>query len=106
MDFAEGSNYIGKRSSTSTAKASWKLKLEVLIWQFVAFCMTYLYKLFPQTNGLRTDLIPFRPDIQISLESHAYYACERLRWVIVSYLFYSLSEHYKPQLKFFFILSL
>lgn len=105
MDFAESTDNKRNRATTAT---SWRpsrfLVMRVLVWSFIAFALTFVYKVFPQTNVLRNDLIPFRPDKWISLEGHAYYACEHLRWVIVSYLLYYCSETYKLELRFFFIL--
>lgn len=112
MDFAESTDNKRNRATTATSwRASRFLVMRVLVWSFIAFALTFVYKVFPQTNVLRNDLIPFRPDKWISIEGHCYYACEHLRWVIVSYLFYYCSETYKGelenyrlQLRFFFIL--
>ena len=80
------------------------MKSKVLILCLFAYAIGYLYLLLPYTNQLK-HLIPFRNDIELSLESHVYYLCERLRVIIFFYIVWECSEHYKNELRLFFLLS-
>lgn len=81
------------------------MKSRVLILCFFAFAMGYIYLLLPYTNQLK-HLIPFRKDIELSLESHIYYMCERLRMIIFFYIVWYCSDHYQKELRLFFFLSI
>lgn len=80
------------------------MKSKVLILCLFWFVIGYIYLLLPYTNQLR-HLIPFRPEIELSLESHIYYLCERVRMVIFFYIVWLISEHYHKQLALFFWLA-
>jgi len=80
------------------------MKSKVLFVSLFAYSIGYIYLLLPNTNVLR-DLIPFRPDIQLSIESHVYYMCERLRYILFAWIILETSAYYKPELKLFFWLN-
>lgn len=77
---------------------------KVLILSLFAFVIGYIYLLLPDTNQLRY-LIPFRPDIQLSIESHVYYMCERLRYVIFAWIIWYVCKDYDTELALFFWLN-
>ena len=78
--------------------------MRVLIACLFAFSIGYIYLLLPDTNQLRV-LIPFRPDIQLSIESHVYYMCERLRYVIFAWIIWQAYDKYERELQLFFWLN-
>ena len=81
------------------------MKSRVLFLCLLGYGVSFIYLLLPYTNHLRNDLILFRSDIELSLESHVYYLCERLRMVIFFYIVLYLSQHYHKELTLFFWLS-
>lgn len=78
--------------------------MKVLILSLFAFAIGYIYLLLPGANVLR-GLIPFRPDIQLSIESHVYYMCERLRYIVFAWIILELSDKYRKELALFFWLN-
>ena len=78
--------------------------MRVLIACLFAFSIGYIYLLLPDTNQLR-HLIPFRPDIQLSIESHVYYMCERLRYVIFAWIIWQAFDKHERELQLFFWLN-
>ncbi len=78
--------------------------MKVLTACLFAFSIGYIYLLLPDTNVMR-KLIPFRPDIQLSIESHVYYMCERLRYVIFAWIIWMACDDYQNELKLFFWLN-
>lgn len=80
------------------------MKSSVLILSFFAYAIGYIYLLLPYTNN-PIHLIPFRSDIELSLESHVYYMCERVRMIVFFYIVWYCSEHYSKELRTFFFLS-
>ncbi len=81
------------------------MKSKVLILCFIAYALGFMYLLLPYTNQLK-HFIPFRKDIELSLESHVYYMCERVRMCVFFFLVCRVSEHYTKELTLFFWLSI
>jgi|SRR5688572_794941 len=66
------------------------------IWgMFIAYWITYAYKLYPETNILQRGHILLRPEILLSIESHVYYLCERGREVIIAGVLCYYIPYYK-----------
>lgn len=80
------------------------MKSKVLIYCLFAYAIGFMYLLLPYTNQLK-HLIIFKPEIELSLESHVYYMCERLRMIIFFYIVWCFSDHYHKELRLFFFLS-
>jgi len=68
-----------------------RLKMS-LILLFVAFCMWNIHLIYPVDSTLR-NLIPFRPEIQISIDGHLTYAGERCALVIVSFCIFLMTPY-------------
>jgi len=66
------------------------------IWgSFIAYWITYAYKLYPETNILKKGYILLRPEVELSIEGHVYYLCERARWVILTCVIWYHMPHFK-----------
>lgn len=66
------------------------------IWgSFIAYWITYAYKLYPETNILKNGYILLRPEVELSIEGHVYYLGERARWVILACVIWYYMPHYK-----------
>lgn len=66
------------------------------IWgMFIAYWITYAYKLYPETNILQRGHILLRPEVELSIEGHVYYLCERARWVILSVVIWYYMPYFK-----------
>jgi len=77
--------------------------LRVLIGCFVGYIITYAYVLLPPSDSTY-QYIPFS-DVPMSLQSHVYYICERLRWIIFAFLLHVSVPRYSKQLFIFFTLE-
>jgi len=69
-----------------------RLKMS-LILLFAAFCMWNIHVLYPISSTLEYGLIPFRPEIQISMDGHMTYAGERCALVIVSFCLFLMTPY-------------
>jgi hypothetical protein len=69
---------------------------KVIVWLFIAYMATFLFTFAPHKTGY---WIPFN-DVEMSLRSHLYYVCERLRLLIFMYLFYHLFRTFNLKVVF------
>lgn len=74
-----------------------------LMLSFLAVCVWNIHLILPTNYTLKSGLIPFRPEIEISIVGHIHYTAIRIAFLMAFYCLFYVTD-WKPFLYFTYLL--